>query len=146
LFTSRYANGAEVARLGLVPVGITAGAPRFKLKCELAGNLYALAPSRAWFSLPIDEFEARYVEKLNEQGVERLRTLLKKIGKGKDVCLLCYECVVHGEICHRRMFADWWEAETGEKVIEIADMAPFKGAKTEPKPKVDPVVDQLTLL
>jgi rubrerythrin len=34
--------------------------------------------------------------------------------------LLCYENVVKGERCHRRMFAAWWEKRTGEEVPELA--------------------------
>lgn len=129
LYTSRYQNGAEITRLGLVPIGITAGAPKFTLKCELVGNLMVLAPDRATFKHSELAFRVAYEKKLAATGVAQIDALIQKMSGRRDAVLLCFECIpMEGEdSCHRRMFAAWWKEQTGELITELPDLAPFKG-------------------
>ncbi len=123
IHTSRYQNGEEILRLGLVPIRITMGAPRFKLPYTLAGSIRGLAPSRDTMYGGGD-FTAKYVAQLDEMGVDEIRRQILAItGDGADPVLLCFEHIeIQGEgSCHRRMFADWWHAQTGENVPEIDD-------------------------
>lgn len=123
LHTSRYAN-KRIADTALLPVGITAGHPRFRLAYPLATNLKSLAPSRLWFELPAKEFELRYVNKLDEQGstafADELTNVFESASEHRGIVLLCYEDLnLPGMVCHRRMFAAWWERVTLQPVHEL---------------------------
>jgi hypothetical protein len=37
----------------------------------------------------------------------------------RGLCLLCFEPV--GQFCHRRVFADWFEQQDGQPVLELHD-------------------------
>lgn len=125
LRTSRYAN-RSIADTKLIPIGITAGNPRFRLSYRLATNLRLLAPSRAWFDLADDEFERHYLHKLDEQGVDMIAAELRetfethRTSEHDGLVLLCFEdLAVPGAFCHRRLFASWFERETGQPVPEL---------------------------
>ena len=120
LATSRYGDHELVAGSGLAPVGITVSLPRWRLPYELAGTVGPLAPHGL---LDLDdqaEFERRYRERLDQYGVERARLVFAGFAAANDApgcVLLCYEKA--GEPCHRRIFAAWWEEQTGECVPEL---------------------------
>jgi hypothetical protein len=38
---------------------------------------------------------------------------------GRRLVLLCFENVLAGESCHRRMFAEWWKDKSGQEVPEL---------------------------
>lgn len=121
LFTSRWANRG-LSRLPVVPVGISRSTPRFPVayKYRMAR---LLAPSRETFALRSDEaFERSYLAGLEEIAVEKITDLLTKISDeegGRALALLCYEDVHAGQVCHRRMFAQWFEGKTGIMVPEL---------------------------
>ncbi len=120
LATSRYGAPELIAESGLAPVGITVSLPRWRLGYELAGTLGPLAPNEL---LDLDDravFEARYRERLDRFGVGCTRTVLVAFAEAFDApgcVLLCFERP--GEFCHRRIFAVWWEEQTGEIVPEL---------------------------
>lgn len=121
LHTSRWAN-RELTRLPFVPVGISRGTLRFPVpyRYRLAR---VLAPSRETFALRDDTaFKESYLAGLDGIGVNRIATVFEEIGDeegGEVLALLCFEDVHAGEVCHRHMFADWWEERTGEEVREL---------------------------
>lgn len=115
IYTSRYRDSGAVTASGAAPVRITVGHPRFRLGYELVGKIEELYPDRAWFGR--EDFRDLYLARLEEVGVPRIRELLAAFGG--DVVLLCFEDVWAGEVCHRRMFAEWWESQTGEVVAEL---------------------------
>jgi hypothetical protein len=120
--TSRYQAADRIARSGLVPVGTTVGNPRFKLGYVLAGRCGLIAPYGLFGKgLSESEFRDGYVARLEKSGVAAIRERLIEIA-GEDapgVVLLCFEDVHAGEFCHRTVFAEWWEARTGEHVPEL---------------------------
>lgn len=66
-----------------------------------------------------DEWEARYLARLDRHGVDRIRTRFADVSAtygGKPLILLCWE--VEPADCHRGMFARWWEEQTGQHVPE----------------------------
>ena len=83
--------------------------------------LAALAP---WGLLDVDdrdEFERRYVARLERHGVDAIRARLAELAAAhgaEGLVLLCFESVQAGQWCHRRMFASW-EHRTGEHVPEL---------------------------
>lgn len=125
LFTSRYQNRA-IAETDLVPVGITLGNPRFKLAFKVVENVKLLAPPRSMWGKSHDEFIKLYRECLSGFGLEKILSILKRISDehgGRDLVLLCFEDVFCDDptknFCHRRVFAEWWEKETGDVVEEL---------------------------
>nr|UWG82112.1 MAG: Protein of unknown function DUF488 [Bacteriophage sp.] len=70
-----------------------------------------------------EEFTERYRAMLDSHGVARIRTELETISQlngGKDIVLLCFDDVRKG-LCHRTIFAQWWQEKTGEEVNGDAD-------------------------
>jgi hypothetical protein len=123
LATSRFHAPERITASGLVPVGIVVSPPRWPLRFEPAGNLTPLAPVGLREIEDRDEFERGYVERLERFGVERTRTILRGFADAYEApgcVLLCFENLDKpGEWCHRRMFAAWWEAQTGQAVPEL---------------------------
>ena len=128
LYTSRWQNG-KLADMEVVPVGISRGTPRFKLPYRYR-LLRLLAPTRETFRIEdAEEFRRSYLGHLEELSVETIAVQLGQIAfehGGRPLALLCYEDVHAGELCHRRMFANWWKDRTGHEVRELvpATMAP----------------------
>lgn len=137
LHTSRWANRG-LSRLPVVPVGISRGTPRFPVPYRYR-MARLRAPSRATFALRGDaDFERAYLAELEEAGVDRIADLLRKISDeedGADLALLCYEDVHAGQVCHRRMFAQWWEGKTGQRVEELGNVprGTFQSPPTQPQ-------------
>lgn len=124
LATSRYSNRQGILESGRAPTGITLGNPRWKLGYELAGRVRLLAPSRAIFRLDGDPFVAGYRDQLNEIGVDAVAAALRAVETDAEgLVLLCFERVAAPdlELCHRRVFADWWQERTGIEVPELPD-------------------------
>ena len=122
LYTSRWQNRA-LETAPVVAVGISRGTPRFRVgyRYRTMPDLY---PDGWMFGIEDDaKFEEVYVKKLERLGVDRIMEGLTKISVeegGKDLCLLCFEDLTKpGEVCHRRMFADWWTERTGKDVPEL---------------------------
>ena len=117
IFTSRYGNKA-LRELDMTKIGISLGKPRWSLGYEVIGNLYNLAPSGSMLDMNDQEaYRVLYEQRVAAVGVAKIRSMLEALGDGEDVVLLCYEDLRDGsKWCHRRMFAEWWEGETGEKV------------------------------
>lgn len=113
-FFERYT--AEV-----VPVAISVGKP----KGFSGESLGLLAPWGIFRRLRGEAFRLAYREALERAGVERIRRALNAISSrhgGADLVLLCWEDVSKGASCHRRIFAEWWEEKTGERVEELTPL------------------------
>jgi hypothetical protein len=124
LCTSRYQNASLLEEAGALPVRITVGKPRWALPYELAGTVMMLSPKGIkGVVVEQPEFRRVYLERLEGFGVEKIRRTLSEIADGHEnplLALLCYEDLSEpGTFCHRRMFAEWWEGKTGEKVEEL---------------------------
>jgi hypothetical protein len=106
-----------------VALAISLGKPKWPLAYEIAADVDELKPWGLLARPPLeqDEFRRRYVERLDRIGVERLRATFDRIAAehGEPLVLLCWENVHAGKFCHRRVFADWWAAQTGEEVPEL---------------------------
>lgn len=123
LFTNRY---QEFDPSQGVPVRTTVGAPKFRLPYEMKYQSLYIKPG-PWFNSISDmEFRRRYLNLLDRHGVDRIRHELEHIceaaGSGRLV-LLCFDDVAKGRLCHRSLFAEWWEAHTGEQVRELQHSA-----------------------
>jgi hypothetical protein len=105
------------------PVRITLGGPR---RPEPTGRehwlyLAELAPKGRYFKAPPDVFAREYlaqIERLAQDIEDKLDFLTTANG---PVVLLCWERRIRsipGD-CHRRLFASFWEARTGQPVPEL---------------------------
>lgn len=117
LFTSRYQNKA-LAGLPVVPVGISAGAPRFRTAFPVV-RVPGLAPRRELFKLDKEGFIAGYRDQLDALTPKGVMDLIARATGGRDACLLCFCNVVDGDECHRRVLADWLQDRTRQLVLEI---------------------------
>ncbi|KPI15704.1 hypothetical protein OK074_2149 [Actinobacteria bacterium OK074] len=125
LFTYRY-QGFEPS-MG-VPVRITLGAPRWVLPYVLEHQVREAAPSREYFGVARPTYEAAYLAQLDRCGVEFFASRFREIaaaGRDLRLVLLCFEDLSEpGQWCHRRMFAEWWQEETGARVRELGPLGP----------------------
>lgn len=102
-------------------IGISVGVPKWQLSYGYA-EYDPLKPYGLFKKYSGEEFKAKYFEVLDKLGVDRIRfelELLSEQSGYKDIVLLCWENVLQGKSCHRRYFAEWWEANTGEAVEEL---------------------------
>jgi hypothetical protein len=131
LYTSRWQN-RNLEKLDVVPVGISVAVPRFLVRYRYR-RLAELQPDPWMLSIKDDaSFERCYRRKLDRLGVEQIGALLQQIANeegGKPICLLCYENVWAGQVCHRRMFARWFEQRTGIVVEELPDTGTSRAAQ-----------------
>ena len=81
---------------------------------------YLLDAWKASEKMPEDEwrFEKGYRERLDAYGIDAIRERLEEVmGSADAAILLCHE---KDEFCHRRVFADWYQEQTGEVIEEVA--------------------------
>ena len=124
LATSRYQTADLIEASGRAAVGITLGYPRFKLRYPLVANLRQLAPTREMIHLSdASSFEEMYRNRLDELGVGGVLDLLTtcvELANNERLVLTCYEDLTKpGLRCHRRLFAAWWQENTGEVAPEL---------------------------
>lgn len=128
IYTSRYSN-PELKTGKYTVVGITRGAPKFKLSYPLAGNIMEIAPPGYLFNeYDRKRFTPSYFKHMDRTGPVAISRILNFYEKmGKPVVLCCYEDVRKpGEWCHRLVFAEWWLARTGERIEELPDTSSNK--------------------
>ncbi len=125
LYTSRYGNQDEIIASELIPVGVTLGRPKFKLRYNLAANIISIAPRGLFHVSERTQFEHLYRTLLEQTGLDTIQYELESVSKAhgnKDLVLLCFEIVADGrDWCHRQIFAQWWEEKTGQHVRELRD-------------------------
>lgn len=131
MFTSRFSN-PELYTGKYTVTGIVRGLPRFSLKYKLAGNIIQIAPPGYLFHENDRKiFTRKYFQYMDGQGIVLIQNLLDfYLHRGKDVVLCCYEDVrIPEEWCHRLVFAEWYEKETGIRIEELADTSKIKYPK-----------------
>ena len=119
LETSYYAAGERIRRSGLFAVGTSVGKPPWTLPYRHV-FLDSAAPYGLLQVPDQATFERRYLERLDAIGADHFRDEFTRIAAEHDadgLVLLCFEKA--GEPCHRRLFAGWWERQTGEQVPEL---------------------------
>lgn len=134
IWTSRYSN-KELQKDKYYPVGISIGAPRFRLSYTIRERCYSLAPKGYMLDMEYDRFKDAYYGKLEDIGVDKIIDMVKRFDErarqeGKELVLLCFEDVrIQEDWCHRTVFAQWWAEQTGELIKELPDPTPPKQKK-----------------
>lgn len=127
LATCSYSEFRE--SMGL-PVQVSLGLPKFQLWYAADWNqqrVWEITPRHAYLRASDGEFTRRYLEQVQGYGADAIRRKFENLARvsGADrLVLLCFEGLrTKGpNACHRRMFAKWWEQETGEVVPELGAM------------------------
>jgi hypothetical protein len=81
-----------------------------------------LAPAPKIFRLPWERFVPAYLRQLDHVEWTSVEEELHAIASGAGTvgCVwLCFENVLRGEQCHRRLAAQHWEERTGQVVAEL---------------------------
>lgn len=141
IYTSRFSN-PELRRECYTTVRIAIGTPKWDLGYRLNGEIKDLMPFGLLgkYDDDIEGFRREYIKRLDHVGVDRIRQQIQSFSG--DVVLLCWEDVRKGDNnwCHRTMFAEWWQGQTGETIPELTDPSNHpasrasKGATKPPKP------------
>lgn len=143
-----YTNRFQTFESGSgVPVRISNGAPRWRLPYDLTHAVHEVMP--AWplvkANLPHPEFAARYVDALEDAGLDVILSRFRAIMAAESdtrLVLMCFEDLSTGSTCHRTVFADWWERRTGRVVTELGKrpVSDATGeADREPHAEADPL-------
>ena len=126
-----------------VPVRITLGQPQFKVPFyDGKRQVPEAAPKRSYFNASDEIFEQEFYKQIDNHGVANFQkqfdAIYRSVGSPPNtpLVLLCFEkfgtktceSATHRDkveqlMCHRRMFAAWWEKETGEKIPELGSRA-----------------------
>ena len=128
-----YQRGMGTAtRITLYPPrGISLPDPRWTSYASWP-SVQLLQPGRAYFrqGLPAAEFRDRYLADLNRPGyAQRIAAVLRQLPvEDGRIVLLCFEkttdVTVGPMVCHRRIFAEWWQELTGREVPELTRSDP----------------------
>jgi hypothetical protein len=137
LYTARFFNKNLKAHPGAkirISRGYPQGAARFgwPLNCSIEG----LMPSKELLAgakagrVTKEEYEAQYRKQLQGFGADTIQvgfeSLCEELGV-RALILLCFEDLREpGKWCHRCMFAQWWQEQTGQAVFEIPEVVTEK--------------------
>ncbi|PWI15983.1 hypothetical protein DI272_18800 [Streptomyces sp. Act143] len=140
LSTTRYQNWRP--ELGILPVGITVGRPRFvRYSFEsvpvLAPHELMRGPLKGIDNIAVERIV--YFERLRVYEHEILAALqeLAKRYPETPACLMCFEAVAEkGEECHRRWYAEWAQKRYGWDIPELEPRGGAVAARPD-KPKAE---------
>ena len=131
IYTSRFSN--PTLKSGqYTAIRISVGMPRWAIGYEITGELRDLMPFGLRNVEDAKSFRPLYYARLERIGVGKIRKQLENLeALGQPVVLLCFEDIRQGDWnwCHRRIFADWWQAKTGDIIEELTDPSPVKRVK-----------------
>lgn len=148
--TSRYGN-KRLREPGCYPVGISIGAPKFKLGYDLREQCYTLAPKGTMLHLDYDPYKEAYFNKLDALGAQKVINIVRRLEsraaqEGKTLVLLCFEDIRKpGEWCHRTLFAEWWKNQTGEEIEELEDAEEPKIPAQKKEEKAEEASEQISI-
>jgi hypothetical protein len=123
MLTARF-SGFQRARG--VPVRTTVGAPRF-WRSDSMGDLVVIAeiaPHGVFRNRKLPELEDQeraYLLRCDDFASDIVHRLAEtaRAYPGETLCLLCFEDVHAGQVCHRRWFAEWFEKRYGIAIPEL---------------------------
>ena len=122
IYTGNFANVKKYREAGLHPISIAISARYF------SGDLYRpLNPDRSFMMDPESIYTPKFEKKISLLNAENVSLDLIKLGKGKDIVLLCHE--KEGDFCHRQLVAKWLTEKLNIEVVELGKMQKQKQPK-----------------
>lgn len=120
LYTCSYYEHRQ--RMG-VGVRTSLGTPRW-IKRETPWPYAPEVTPRGWYlNAPDKDFAAAFTRQLHSHGVEGICDRFRRIAEetGADaLVLLCFEKLDTSKWwCHRTLFAQWWQEQTGQEIPEL---------------------------
>ena len=118
ILTSYFAKIPKMDRRISEPISIARFTPKWYIgeKClELAPSaetLLAYKEDGDW-----EKFKSRYLEELRHVNPHEVHRKLEKLGRGKNVVLVCFEKEYFE--CHRSICAKWLKEKLGVSVQEL---------------------------
>lgn len=129
-----------------IPVRASIGEPKFPVPgYNPERKVLEAAPNWSYLRASDAVYEREFYKQINTYGVDNFRKAFARIRATEGVAddyplvLLCYEKLGKKQIsepeesraveeltCHRRMFAYWWEEQTGEVIRELGTMPKLK--------------------
>ena len=110
-------------------ISVSVGNPKYAVPYHIK-DAYTLKPYGIVWKYEGEEYKRRYFDRLERQGVKKIREEIERLSEGKDrVLLLCHE--KNENECHRRLFAEWWEMKTGEYIPELGKEKVIEKPKKE---------------
>jgi hypothetical protein len=107
-------------------VRISNSGPRFKTRYDKKNmeKIPQLYPDKDIFrkGLSPEDFRTRYRAQLYRVGIKEINYMIEQISRRNPgpLVFLCFEKVLDGEYCHRRVFAEWYFEQTGALIPELA--------------------------
>lgn len=116
IYTSYFANGAKLQKVGIMIIGIALYPPKW---FKGISNKYV---SPSWDILHNSKSEDDYVQRFNTEILAHrdpkvFISAIEKMSKGKDVALCCFE--KPNEFCHRHLVAKWLNEQLGLRIEEF---------------------------
>ena len=125
MFTGRF-NSKLVNEEEYTIISIANTLPKFNLPYKVSLQYQVIAPDwKAWNARTNQRlFDLYYRMQLETIGFDNIFPYLQSLRKcGKPLLLLCHEDLRNKRnLCHRRLFAKWWEGYTGIEVPELDDI------------------------
>ena len=118
ILTSYFAKIPKMDRQISEPISIARFTPKWYIgeKClELAPSAETLLAYRE--DGDQEKFKSRYLEELRHVNPHEVHRKLKKLGRGKNVVLVCFEKEYFE--CHRSICAKWLREKLGVSVQEL---------------------------
>ena len=130
LLTSRWSHVYQhskttpIAEFAFVPVRISIQGPRFWSAAKEFPKVPELMPYGLFKITDRDEFTPKFEARLEDAGVDTIQAAFDQIDADyqKPLILLCYEDLSK-TWCHRQVFADWWQRQTGQAVLEANELS-----------------------
>lgn len=122
IYTSYFGRLKQLHKEGILSIGIALSPPRY----FVGSSLGYLAPRPYMLRMTENEYTVRYnAEILAQISPKWFVEELERIGKGRDIALLCYE--KPDDFCHRQLVAKWLKKCVGIDVREWNYSEPKKG-------------------
>lgn len=120
IYTSYFSRQRKMELPDTAYMSIAVSNPRYKVPYKII-DFKLLKPYGIFKVYEGEEYRQKYFERLDGYGVEKIRKIMTELSGGhENIILMCHE--KDKNECHRSMFAEWWEKNTGEKIPEFGEI------------------------
>jgi hypothetical protein len=128
VYTARYLATDVLSSGAVIPVRISMYPPEpllgAALPYQVGHTVRELIPQRHQHG-DWRKFSPLFWNHLDETGPEkiafRLAAIAAQDAERKPLCLLCFEDLQRGQLCHRVIVSAWWREHTGQGIYELSN-------------------------